>query len=218
MDNEIWKPIPGYEKTYEASSFGRIKRIDKQRILKAESKQPYLQVNLCQNGIKSVVSIHLIIARVFLGECPEGYEVNHMDLNKHNNHLSNLEYVTPLQNKHHAAINHARGDALDNNLVAQIRKEAQLGYTYKVIAQKHNQPLSKIQQLCKKGRISYGTKDNPNRKIQKVTESDIKGILTLKAQGHLSQNQIAKIYELDPGAISMIIRGIYKGRYSKDKT
>lgn len=45
---------------------------------------------------------HRLVAKYFLGECPEGYQVNHKDGDKLNNKASNLEYVTQYENMTHA--------------------------------------------------------------------------------------------------------------------
>ena len=52
-------------------------------------------------------SVHRMVAEVFLGPCPDGYEVDHIDGNKQNNNLSNLQYLTKEENirKGHALAN-----------------------------------------------------------------------------------------------------------------
>lgn len=111
---EQWKPIPGYETFYSASSIGRIRRdrggrgtrsighILKQR---ADKQTGYLRLHLVTNGIDIVRTVHSLVAAAFLGPCPIGLCVNHKDGNKVNNTPTNLEYLTLADNNKHAAAN-----------------------------------------------------------------------------------------------------------------
>lgn len=51
------------------------------------------------NGKRFTLSAHRVIAECYLGSCPEGYEVDHIDGDKMNNNISNLQYLTPKENK-----------------------------------------------------------------------------------------------------------------------
>lgn len=64
----------------------------------------YVQVKLVteKGGKRKMVLLSRLVAELVYGPCPEGYEVNHKDGNKLNNHPSNLEYVTPKENISHA--------------------------------------------------------------------------------------------------------------------
>lgn len=62
----------------------------------------YKQVILSKDGVMQSFTVHRLVALVFIGPRPDGHEINHLDGNPSNNALSNLEYVTPIANRHHA--------------------------------------------------------------------------------------------------------------------
>jgi hypothetical protein len=107
--NEIWKPVVGYEEIYSVSSLGNVRREKGGtrgarfgKILKPYTyKEEYPSVNLYRNNVMDHVNVHVLMAKAFLGPCPEGYEVNHKDAIKKNNILSNIEYVTYSENQRH---------------------------------------------------------------------------------------------------------------------
>lgn len=107
LASEEWRDIDGYETLYSVSSLGRIRKSNG-KILSTNSKRSYCRVRLKDR----VHLVHGLVAKAFLGECPDGYEVNHKDLNKSNPRLSNLEYVTRLENIHHAMRNGRRFGSL----------------------------------------------------------------------------------------------------------
>lgn len=105
--NEEWRPVIGYESIYSVSDVGRVRR-DKPyqstcagKILKQQILKRYLAVPLNNKGAWNV-HVHRLVAEAFLGPCPDGCQVNHLDGNKVNNHIENLEYVTPRKNTQHA--------------------------------------------------------------------------------------------------------------------
>lgn len=97
-----WRSIPGLP-LYEASSDGDIRRIGKSHPLKPyPTKGGYLICALSHGGIVTRHLVHQLVALIFIGPCPEGQEVNHIDHNRANCALANLEYLTHLENVHHA--------------------------------------------------------------------------------------------------------------------
>lgn len=104
MKTEIWKDIPGYEGRYQASSCGRIWSIHHNRILtNKRTGKGYRAVTLCKDGEKRRFYIHRLVALCFLAPPDNARrEVNHIDLDKTNNHASNLEWVTRSDNFEHA--------------------------------------------------------------------------------------------------------------------
>jgi hypothetical protein len=102
---EEWRAIPGLP-NFEASDHGRLRRTFNNgnvRIVTGNMhKSGYLRLHLTINGRRRVLRIHRLIAKVFLGDCPRGLVVNHVDGVKLNNQASNLEYVTHRENILHA--------------------------------------------------------------------------------------------------------------------
>lgn len=103
---EIWKDIQGYEGLYQVSTLGRVKRVTTGRILKgSKDKDGYLMVRLSKNNIKSDKAIHRLVAQAFIPNPENKLEVNHIDENKTNNSLYNLEWMTRKENINHGTRN-----------------------------------------------------------------------------------------------------------------
>lgn len=97
-----WKNVTGFP--YQVSDSGIVKNIRTGRILKCILQaNGYFHVTLCNKGVLRQVSVHRLVAETFLGPCPLGFQVNHIDGIKSNNALSNLEYVDFLGNMRHAS-------------------------------------------------------------------------------------------------------------------
>lgn len=97
---EEWKPIPLDDPNtgvYEVSSEGRIRRGGKILSLDTNTDR-YPSFTICINNIRRTELVHIIVAKVFIGERPPGLVVNHKDLDKKNNRVCNLEYITVAEN------------------------------------------------------------------------------------------------------------------------
>lgn len=108
---EIWKPIKNYEGLYSASNTGKIKSLhykhkNMEKTLNL-SKQScgYLKVELYKNGKSKIYYVHRLIAETFIQNPDNLPQVNHIDGNKLNNNVNNLEWVTASQNQIHAVKN-----------------------------------------------------------------------------------------------------------------
>ena len=98
---EIWKDVKDYEGLYQVSNLGRIKR--KSKIIKnGIDTKGYCYVNLSKNGIVKNVRVHRIVAISFIPNIENKKEINHIDGNKQNNCVSNLEWATHKENIKHA--------------------------------------------------------------------------------------------------------------------
>ncbi len=111
QEKEEWRLVVGFD-NYEVSNTGKVRSIShwrkskangmawhKGRILKAhKSNNGYLRVGLQYNGISRAVLVHRLVAEAFIPN-PKGLlEVNHLDENKNNNNVSNLEWSTSSHN------------------------------------------------------------------------------------------------------------------------
>ena len=102
---EKWKPIDGFEGLYEISNLGRVKSLNygKEKILKPQNngKGGYLYVELWKNGKGKKFRVHRLVASAFLPN-PEGFEqVNHINEDKTNNIVSNLEFCDAKYNNNY---------------------------------------------------------------------------------------------------------------------
>jgi hypothetical protein len=113
---EQWKPVVGFVGFYEVSNYGNIRSLGRvrngrsgcnrscpgKRLSPTLSGRGYQSVQLWSASASGRKYIHRLVADAFLPN-PEGKsEVNHKDGNKLNNHITNLEWATPSENKLHA--------------------------------------------------------------------------------------------------------------------
>lgn len=103
---EKWKIIKEYDR-YSVSNLGRIKNNKSGQIISArKARNGYLRVDLRKGNIKyekpTVKSVHRLVAEAFIKRLSGKNYVNHIDGNKENNHVNNLEWVTSKENTKHA--------------------------------------------------------------------------------------------------------------------
>lgn len=117
--NEIWKDIPGFEGSYQVSNLGRIKSFPKlkksrcgassyftkERIRSFNGTRHYPILDMYRgDGTCEYISIHRLVAKLFIPNPDSLPFVNHKDMNKYNNHVDNLEWSSNRENVSHGNI------------------------------------------------------------------------------------------------------------------
>lgn len=93
--NEIWKDIDGYEGLYQVSSLGNVKNVKRNCLLKpCIHKLGYASVMLYKNNKPKRYNIHRLVAMAFLDNVNHYDLVNHIDEDKANNRVDNLEWCS----------------------------------------------------------------------------------------------------------------------------
>lgn len=103
--DEIWKDIEGYEGRYQISNYGRVKSfVRTERLLNPRNRgNGYPSVHLSKDGEAKEYFVHRLVAEAFLPN-PNNYPiVNHIDSNKANSNVNNLEWTTEKGNMQHAS-------------------------------------------------------------------------------------------------------------------
>lgn len=120
MDKEEWRPVKGYESLYEVSNHGNVRSLDRvvyqlhkdggqaRHVYKGKQltilirPNGYCYVNLVKDRHMKSPNVHRLVAIAFLDK-PEGKDIiNHIDADKTNNHVDNLEWCTQSHNAQHA--------------------------------------------------------------------------------------------------------------------
>lgn len=114
MNEEIWLDITGYEGYYQISNFGRVKSLARTKVNGKNKVAPmkeriladrfdtkgYIKVVLQKNHTKKQVNVHVLVAMMFMGYIQCGWEIviDHIDNDRTNNHVSNLQITTHRHN------------------------------------------------------------------------------------------------------------------------
>lgn len=114
LEGEVWKPVPGYEGSYEVSNLGRVRALPRWvnskngsfalKRMKIMSGSPngktgYPEVKLAKNGSSRGHSVHRLVCLAFHGPAPDGRDqVAHCDGTRTNNRADNLRWASAKEN------------------------------------------------------------------------------------------------------------------------
>lgn len=155
MDNEIWRPVPGFEGRYDVSDQGRVRgwvnnygnqRVEPKVLKPGKDTGGYMLFTLVRSkGAKKENWLgHRLVMLAFVGPMPEGMQTRHLDGDPWNNRLSNLAYGTGEENQADR-VEHGtdhRGERqhfakLTDTIVIQARIAAALGARHCDLARDH---------------------------------------------------------------------------------
>lgn len=115
---EEWRGISGFQ-NYEISNLGRVRNAIYCRVLTPSlNYEGYLTIKLFKDGVGTNKRVHRLVADAFLDNPFGKPQVNHIDHDKTNNRVDNLEWVTPQENTDHeirSGTNKTRNSKLRSN-------------------------------------------------------------------------------------------------------
>jgi len=158
VDCEIWRDVVDYEGHYQVSNLGRVKTIKKERqekILKGTiHTNGYRHYCFWKDGVDSYYFGHQLVAKAFLYNLERKMYVNHIDGNKLNNRLENLEWVTHQENMNHTKkhLVHKERSIIDEDAVIVIRDRVANGESRADVAKDYEIHLSTVNNI-----INYKT-------------------------------------------------------------
>lgn len=176
--DEIWLPVVGYEHLYEVSNLGNVKSLGRvvpysdgrirtytgkllnpsEKGKRENAEKGYLEVRLTDdNKISKNYVVHRLVATAFIPNPENKPTVNHIDGNKHNNNVDNLEWATYSENNQHAYDNNLKSDNvkvgkydLNSNLISVYNSIHEAG-------RENNCNISNIHSVCNgKRRVAGG--------------------------------------------------------------
>lgn len=168
---EQWRDVEGYEGYYQVSNFGRVESLGRdvinkwgtttwkpERILKGSVQSlGYCVVYFCVDSDEKVMRVHRLVAEAFIPNPENKPHENHLDGDKQNNRVSNLEWCTPAENTAHAIENglhntgrgerhgHAKLTWKDIRIIRRLRRN---GMALKNIASRFNVSESNISYIA----------------------------------------------------------------------
>lgn len=122
---EYWKDIQEFNGIYQISNFGRIRRIYKKGIIKNKylktfkNKSGYVVAPITINNIQKNRLVHRLVAEAFIPKQRGKNEINHIDENKENNCVSNLEWCTHKENSNYGT----RGKRISEKVILYWRNK-----------------------------------------------------------------------------------------------
>lgn len=199
--HEVWKDVKGYEESYQVSSFGSIRSKNRLRVSKSgfmariqgrlmkqkTSKCGYKVIGFCTNAVKDHHSVHRLVALAFINNSENKPTVNHIDGDKNNNKVSNLEWATHSEQMNHAVRNNLLEKTGSPKYSKKLKQEIQDYFNNNTIS---------ILQLADKFEMSERTAGRIVREVKPRPTTRIKKDGSIVVEPILTQEQVIEIKKL----------------------
>lgn len=203
---------------YLVSTLGEVISVKSGRHIKSTNhKGGYLRLGLVTDEGRKKFLLHRVVAITFIPNPENKPEVNHIDGNKHNNSVDNLEWVTREENQHHAFsnnLNHNRGTnngrcILTEKDVINIYNLLLIGDRQVDISRLYDVDVSTIANIKRKKNWAEILKDLPdiklNHKSKSLTQLQIERCKKLRIQGYTCKG-MAELMGITLGQAEVVFR------------
>jgi hypothetical protein len=168
------KKLQGYEDEYSIDEYGLVmslerdakhsnrgttRKVPSKKLSEWRNRKGYVMVTLCKNAKKKSYPVSILVATMFVPNPDNKPEVNHLDGDKENNHKSNLEWATRLENQHHSihvlgkhfyGEKHALAKLTEHDVINIIQLHKTGNYTYAEISRMYNMEETQINRIVKR--------------------------------------------------------------------
>ncbi len=143
---------------YEVSDDGLVyRRGSSQPLFMGDDGRGYLAVVLMSNDgkMKLRCKVHSLVAETFIGPRPSGAIVEHKNLNKHDNRVVNLEYISQRENVARAQVSVKKKRYLSLDEVNKVKDAIKKGYSFREIGEKMDLPFWVVRDIAIGKTYSY---------------------------------------------------------------
>ena len=198
MPDEIWKDIKDYEGLYQISNYGNVKSLPKERrnrrgvyiqkeklLSLTNTSTGYKKVELVKDGKRKGFKVHRLVAQAFIPNPDEKPQVNHIDGDKTNNYVDNLEWVTASENSIHAyntGLNSNKKELNENEIVSMYMN----GTTKEDIAKQYGVSNAVIKRILKENAVTLRTQSEAKNQYH-LENIDLEEELKTKTQTQLAK-------------------------------
>ena len=198
MPDEIWKDIKDYEGLYQISNYGNVKSLPKERrnrrgvyiqkeklLSLTNTSTGYKKVELVKDGKRKGFKVHRLVAQAFIPNPDEKPQVNHIDGDKTNNYVDNLEWATASENSIHAyntGLNSNKKELNENEIVSMYMN----GTTKEDIAKQYGVSNAVIKRILKENAVTLRTQSEAKNQYH-LENIDLEEELKTKTQTQLAK-------------------------------